>query len=312
MLYRMLSCLESMLSVSRADGLLCAVLPSAHFCASRKQTSANKAHARWSRCHAALSIPVFPPCSAWRYEAELSPAEAQQQQQQRQTNGWEQATTSGVAAADVTLGLQSPQHASQNAVAGQSNVQDAQVSDRATLLELSPPSRGLLKLSSGLPDTKSSQMLLQPCLSALPSTELLSPRTPRMAAALAQDETAALGLCSTDGRCGQRRVHVSCHHNGTYAFKGCGALDMVCVTSDVLAAESRARSNVVQKGSKGKVQQLWLVANCVRHISGCKSAVAELPGLCAATLQVILCFSQWVRLLNTQLEADFHLVFFIC
>lgn len=48
-----------------------------------------------------------------------------------------------------------------------------------------------------------------------------------------------------------RVVRVSAHHIGTYAFKGCGAMDMVCLTSDAIIGMAAPQAVAPPTGSKG-------------------------------------------------------------
>jgi hypothetical protein len=47
-------------------------------------------------------------------------------------------------------------------------------------------------------------------------------------------------------------VHVSAENVGTYGFKGCGAMDMVSLTADVLPPVPDI-TNKARKGGKGKL-----------------------------------------------------------
>eukprot|EP00775_Hariotina_reticulata_P011160 gene11160-11310_t len=51
-----------------------------------------------------------------------------------------------------------------------------------------------------------------------------------------------------------RLVHVSAEHIGTYAFKGCGAVDMVCFTSDAMLTQ--VQSSPAPKSVKGGASRL--------------------------------------------------------
>eukprot|EP00775_Hariotina_reticulata_P007249 gene7249-7462_t len=55
---------------------------------------------------------------------------------------------------------------------------------------------------------------------------------------------------STAGNPG-RLVHVTAHHLGTYGFKGCGALDMVCFTTDTLHGAIHPTLAMGAEGAKG-------------------------------------------------------------
>eukprot|EP00775_Hariotina_reticulata_P005600 gene5600-5838_t len=83
----------------------------------------------------------------------------------------------------------------------------------------------------------------------------LQPKSPRTPAALANMVAAGLGPAVTAGGVRQhypsRLVHVSAENVGTYGFKGCGAVDMVALTADVLPLVPDS-ANKPRKGGKGE------------------------------------------------------------
>lgn len=93
-----------------------------------------------------------------------------------------------------------------------------------------------------------------PDATAAPAT-----RKPAELQAAGQD-TKWASLTATDAkqpgaRDSTRVVRVSAHHVGTYAFKGCGALDMVCLTSDAVIGMAAPQAVAPPAGSKGNRHQ---------------------------------------------------------
>lgn len=224
--------------------------------------------------------------SSWQYEAELSSVRkaVEAGQHQSHPNGWQHFTLSGIAddagaegrqvraaaaapisAAEVSFKLQAAQKAAEEA--GQLQPQHYSLSGNGIPQENSITSPIAEHQSSardgiGGPDalpaangstafSKGNQVLLQPVACQLLGTEGAAVSNPRMPAALGHGDTPGITLCSADGSSGNRLVHISCHNVGTYAFKGCGTLDMVCVTTSGLLAEAQAQSHVPHRAAKG-------------------------------------------------------------
>eukprot|EP00775_Hariotina_reticulata_P005596 gene5596-5834_t len=83
----------------------------------------------------------------------------------------------------------------------------------------------------------------------------LPPKSPRTPADLENMLAAELGPAVTAGGVSRqhypsRLVHVSAENVGTYGFKGCGAVDMVALTADVLPLVPDSYANKPRKGGK--------------------------------------------------------------
>eukprot|EP00775_Hariotina_reticulata_P010840 gene10840-10996_t len=65
----------------------------------------------------------------------------------------------------------------------------------------------------------------------------------------------ATGACSVGGGLGTSRLsHVSAQHVGTYSFKGCGVVDMVCFTTEALQQVTSIKAgHAASKGMKGSL-----------------------------------------------------------
>jgi len=88
------------------------------------------------------------------------------------------------------------------------------------------------------------------------TSAMLPPKFPRTPAALAGIAAAGLGQVAAGGtkqHYPSRLVHVSAENVGTYGFKGCGAVDMVSLTADVLPPAPDNSASKARKGGKGEV-----------------------------------------------------------
>ena len=98
---------------------------------------------------------------------------------------------------------------------------------------------------------------LMPSSAAANEASAGPPKSTRAPAALA-GLVAAAGAGSASGgvrsqHYPSRLVHVSAENVGTYGFKGCGAMDMVSLTADVLPPVPDNTVNKARKGGKGKL-----------------------------------------------------------
>eukprot|EP00775_Hariotina_reticulata_P011161 gene11161-11311_t len=76
-----------------------------------------------------------------------------------------------------------------------------------------------------------------------------------------------------------RLVHVSAEHIGTYAFKGCGAVDMVCFATDASVGSPQQRPAAL-KGDKGRLVMassgpVWGLQDCPVLVPDVLSALIE-------------------------------------
>lgn len=112
---------------------------------------------------------------------------------------------------------------------------------------------------SAKPQDGTSRLKLEPIASMVVDSENAMNSGARSPAALGPDcERQIMVTSLSEGTESDKcLVYASAYHIGTYGFKGCGAMDMVCLTSDALPEESHTKTAVPQKTAKGV--QGWLL-----------------------------------------------------
>lgn len=229
-------------------------------------------------------------CSSWQYEAELglysTKACCAAAQHDQPTGNWHFSLSGLVtgtaelgqhaarpvptAAADVSMTVQRPEQLSATPAATEAvelSIQSSHSLQQAGTTASEQPSNSqdgrkhteAWLAASSTAGGKEEPILLEPVAFQVLRSGGATLSTPRMPAALGDASVCRVTVASLNGTAagsGSRLVHVSGNHIGTYAFKGCGAMDMVCLTSDViLAPEAQAQSRCPPRGAKGEGQQ---------------------------------------------------------
>lgn len=222
-------------------------------------------------------------CSTWKYEAELGQhpsthAVIKQGSCLFSVPGITSSTNAAISAVEVELSLPSMRevwasrhHAAKPTAAAEQHAVGLSLSSSYSLHEDRLPALAQLPTSTdGWADDKACPAAAsgkEGFLAGLPTLQpvgcqLLSSEraevdciTPRMPANLGGAGTHGPTLSSTGGETDDvscsRLVQVSAQHIGTYAFKGCGAMDMVCLTTDGMLPEATAHAAGPAKGAKG-------------------------------------------------------------
>eukprot|EP00878_Enallax_costatus_P015190 GHUV01015903.1.p3 GENE.GHUV01015903.1~~GHUV01015903.1.p3 ORF type:complete len:293 (+),score=91.35 GHUV01015903.1:8244-9122(+) len=233
--------------------------------------------------HLSVSICV---CSAWRYEAGIglysTPASPHPQDQTAHPR-WQQFSLSGASGSLISHASSQAAAVDDKAAVHTDNVQLA-VAEQQELAEHSnirsngkaaaveqPTTKyeGSYSLSGSGPggatqaDKQEGAAVDKPPSAAdkEPSRQQLSHEngskhpvavpSPRMQAALHTIPQAADAANSEEEENSQQLVSISAQHVGTYAFKGCGMMELVCLTSDAMPVTQQTLAVAPPRGSKG-------------------------------------------------------------